>query len=181
MIGRVLLLGQPLGAHDGGHNRVTEHHLNGCGRDGGQTERAQLPLQRQMNVHVADSREGIALDGGDGDERGTLGSGAGDEVEEFVGGSGFGDEDEEIAGEEGADVAVEGVDRGEVGGAGEAEGSEGLGELVGHETGLADAREKDGRWGGEEALGKGLGLGQIETVEEMVEMMLLRFEEEGEF
>lgn len=168
MVRSILVLGEPFGAHDGGDDGVAEDHLNGRGGDGGEAEGAELPLKRQMHVHVAEGREGVGLDGGDGEEGGGLGAGAGDEAEELVGGSGFGDEDEEVAGEEGADVAVEGVDGGEVGGAGEAEGGEGLGELVGHEPGLADAGEEDGGGGGEEALGERLRLGQIQIVEEMV-------------
>lgn len=75
-----------------------------------------------------------------------------------------------------ANVAVEGVERREKGGA-DGERDEGLGDLLGDEAGLADAGEEDGAGGVQEGLGEGQGLGEVEVLEEVVEVVLLGFEE----
>lgn len=176
MICGVLLLGEVPGAHERDGDGVAEDHLNGGGGHRSQIEGAELPLQRQMHLHVADGGQGIPLDGCDGDEEGALGLGARDEAEELFGVAGLAEEDEDVAGGENADVAVEGVDGGEEAGA-DAEGDEGLGDLVGHEAGLADAGEEDGAGGLEEGAGECEGLGEVQVLEEEVEVALLGFEQ----
>lgn len=176
VIAGVLLLGQIPGLHERDRDGVAENHLNGGGGDRSQIEGAELPLEGQVHVHVANGGEGIAVDGGDRDQISPLGLGAGDEPEELVGVAGLAKEDEDIARGENANVAVEGVDGGEEGG-GDGEGDESLGDLAGDEAGLADAGEEDGAAGVEEGAGEGKGLGEVEVAEEEVEVVLLGLEE----
>ena len=129
-----------------------------------------------MHIHIANSSERIPRDGGERHQEGSPSLSAGDETEQLLGGAGLAEEDENVAGGESADVAVKRVERGEEGGA-EAEGDEGLGDFVGDEGGFADAGEEDGAGGGEEEAGEGEGLGEVEVFEEVVEEVLLGFEE----
>ena len=107
-----------------------------------------------MHVHVTNGSERIALNRGEGDQVRAFSANARDEAEELVGIAGLAEEDDDVGGGENADVAVEGVDGGEEGGA-DAEGDEGLGDLVGDEAGLADAGEEDGAGGREEGASEG--------------------------
>lgn len=154
MVRRVLLLRQLPRRHHRHRHRIPKNHLYRRRRHWREIERAELPLQRQMDIHITDSGEQALLRRRDGDEISALGPRAGDEAEELVGVAGLAEEDEEVGGREDADVAVEGVDGGEEGGA-NAKGDEGLGDLLGDESGLADAGEEDGAGGVEEGLGKG--------------------------
>ncbi|KAM1412505.1 hypothetical protein ACFXTO_025224 [Malus domestica] len=140
-IGGVLFFGETFGAHERDRDGVAEDHLDGGGGDRSQIEGAEFSLHWQMHVHVAERGKGIAVNGGDGDEKGVFGLGAGDEAEELLGGAGLAEDDQNVDFGEGVDVVVEGVERGEKAGA-DAEGDEDLGDLVGDEAGLADAREK---------------------------------------
>ena len=71
---------------------------------------------------------------------------------------------------------MEGVDRGEEGGA-NAERDEGLGDLLGDEARLADAGEENGALGIKKGLSEFEGLVGIKIVKEEVEILLLGFEE----
>ena len=149
MIRSVLFLGQVPRRHERNSDGITENHLDRRGSDRSEIEGAQFSLQRQMHVHVTNGSERIALNRGEGDQVRAFSANARDEAEELVGVAGLAEEDDDVGGGENADVAVEGVDGGEEGGA-DAEGDEGLGDLVGDEAGLADAGEEDGAGGGEE-------------------------------
>lgn len=182
VIGGVSLLTQIPGAHQGDGDGIPENHLDRGRGDGGEVERAQLPLQRQIHVHVATALQQVLLGGRDGDQERAFRAGAGHQPQELLGVARFAEEDEDVAVGEDADVAVEGVDGGQEAGA-DAEGDEGLGDLVGDEAGLADAGEEDGAAGAgfeEEGLGEAEGLGEVEVVEEEVEVALLGLEEAEE-
>ena len=129
-----------------------------------------------MHVHIADGSERISLDGGEGDKVGALGAHARYEAEELFGVAGLAEQNDDVARGENANVAVEGIDRGEERRA-NAEGDEGLRDLVGDEAGFADAGEEDGSGGGEEGVSEGQGLWEGEVLEEEVEVALLGFEE----
>lgn len=176
MIGGVFLFGQITRTHQRNGHRIPKNHLDRSGGHRREIKGAQLALERQIDIHIAEPSEHIAVDGGDRDEIGALGPSAGNEAEKLVGVAGLAEEDEEVGGGQNADVAVEGVEGGEEGGA-EAEGDEGLGDLAGDEAGLADAGEEDGAGGIEEGEGEGEGLGEVEIVEEEVEVILLGLEE----
>lgn len=176
MIGGVLLLTQISGTHKRNSHPIHKNHLDGGVGDGRQIKGAQFSLQRQMHIHIAHSRQRIPLDGSEGDQIGPFGPRTGYQPDELVGGTRLAEEDEEIAMGEDADVAMEGVD-GEQKRGSNSEGDEGLGDLVGDKTGLADAGEEDGAGGMEEGAVEGQGLGMINVVEEEVEVVLLGFEE----
>ncbi|KAK8640233.1 hypothetical protein V6N13_007992 [Hibiscus sabdariffa] len=91
--------------------------------------------------------------GGNQNEINPLGSSTGDEMQEFFGGAGFREEDEDVGRGECANVAVEGIERGEEGGA-DAERNQGLGDLIGDEPRFFDAREENGAAGMKEGFGE---------------------------
>lgn len=176
VVSGVLVLGEIPSSHEGDGDGVAKHHLNRGGGNRSEVERTELALEREVDMHIAEGGEGGGEDGGEGDEASAFGSGAWDQSEELVGGAGFAEEDEDVAVGEDADVAVEGVEGVEEGGA-DAEGDEGLGDFVGDEAGFADAGEEDGARRVEEGAGEGEGLGVVDVGEEVVEVVLLGFEE----
>lgn len=176
MIGGVFLFGQIARAHQRNGHSIPKNHLDGSGGHRRQIKGAQFALERQIDIHIANPSKHIALDGGDRDKIGTLSPSAGNEAEEFLGVAGLAEEYKNVAGIQNADIPMEGIERGEEGGA-DAEGDEGLGDLAGDEAGLADAGEEDGAGGIEEGEGEVEGLGEVEIVEEEVEVILLGFEE----
>lgn len=117
MIGRVLLLSQVPSSHKRNSHGVAKYHLDRSGSDRRQIEGTQLPLQRQMHIHVASVGQGIVRNGGNRNEINPLGSGTGKETKEFFSRAGFRKEDENVGGGECANVAVESVERGEERGA----------------------------------------------------------------
>lgn len=130
-----------------------------------------------MHIHVANSGERIPRHGRERNQKRAFSPNAWDKAEELLGGAGLAEENEDISGGKGANVAMEGIERGEKRGA-DAERDEGLRNLVGDEGGFANASEEDGAGGGgEESAGEIKGLGEIEVLEEVVEMVLLGSEE----
>lgn len=178
VIGRVLVPRQIPRPHERDRHRVAENHLNRGRSHRRQIERAQLPLQRQMHVQVTHSPQQIVLGRGHRDQVRPFRLGAGSQLEQLLRVSGLAEEDNGVGrtAAENADVAVQGVDRGEEGGA-NAEGDEGLGDLLGDEARLADAGEEDGALDFEKGLGEYEGLVEIKVMEEEVEILLLGFEE----
>ena len=172
MVGRVLVPGQIPRHHERDRHRVPKHHLDCRRRDRRQIKRAQLPLQRQMHVHITRGGKRVALHRGHRHEVDALGPRAWHEAEELFGGARLAEQNEDVAGGEGANVSVERVDGGEEGGA-DAEGDERLGDLVSDEAGLSNAGEENGTGGREKGARECQGLGEREILEEEVEVALL--------
>lgn len=62
MIGGVLLLGEIASGHESNSNRVSKHHLDSSGGDRSEIEWTKFPLERKVNIHVAERGESIADD-----------------------------------------------------------------------------------------------------------------------
>lgn len=117
MIGRVLILSQFPSSHKRDCHRISENHLDRRRSNRRQIKRTQFPLQRKMHVHIASVCQGIVGDGSNRNEITPLGSSTGDETDEFFSGARFRKEDKDVGSGERANVAVEGVERGEESGA----------------------------------------------------------------
>ncbi len=113
MIGGVLIPGQVSRGHESDCHDVAEHHLCCRGSDRREIEGAQFPLKRQMHVHIVDSSESIALDGGKGDEVHVLGAYARNEAEKLFSVVGLAEQNGGGVRAKNANVPMECVESGE--------------------------------------------------------------------
>lgn len=75
---------------------------------------------------------------------------------------------------------MKGVNGGEEGGAGEAKGGDHLGKLLGDDAGFSNAGEEDGTGCVEKRLREVCSLGEVEEVEEVIDVAALRLEHAAE-
>lgn len=111
MISGILFSGQIPGAHERDGHRIPKNHLDRGRCHRRQIKGAELPLQWQMHIHVANPGQSIALHGGHRDKISPLSLSARDELQKLFRISRLAKQHQQIPLGENADIAMEGVDR----------------------------------------------------------------------
>lgn len=175
MISCILFFGQIPSAHHSNRHCVPKHHLNGRRRNWRQIKRTQLPLNRQMHIHITNIRKRITLNRRHRHQIRTLSLGARDDSQQLLRVSALTKQNQNVLIVQDPDIAVKGVDRVEKTGL-DTERDQCLGDFVGDESGLADTCEKDCAPTFEEGLGERQSLRQGKMSKEVVKVVLLGFE-----